>query len=631
MKSQQLLQICLVTSSSNLFNDRHLDNVISALYARRSASASGRHQRHRRGPCAQSTPYHPYTPTPRRRLVGEPSNCRSIQRLLRPFSWEDMGLERRLSRAAPNAPVSGSGSGSASVAAVVNASSTDWKASDPAPPAAYPTQSDAGQENEAKENGPRMTDAPSKSMAPPPPPPPDTTETFETRSTRSTSSASRTANRLSLTLPIAPPNSIPSRPTPTSSIPPTPVDATAYNSLFDSEDITAAIAAQERRVLELREELARAELELKDLRSQWIRSRACVMRPSSKTVEPPRSLAPATTLQGVPGESPGPKRISELERRKTILLAQSQGTPRQHKRTVIRGGHTRTLSLLSPTKSVIDMPAYEDRDPLRSPDSVSSRSSSTAGNTLNKRATWAPHQTQQQVGVKQLANDLKQGLLTFVEDLRQATVGEESVSGTTHRTLDMGARPAQGDVDQDTIRASTANRGRIPFSPEPDSQPGTPSDTLSRPSTSGSNDRFQHRRTTSRPEPRTKKRFSWTPLTFESVDDDDWSNWDSPSVKTSRWSGSTANGEAIPVIPERADENESTLKAKRSRNDLQSSSPPKTPSKLEELPQAILHRFTPSKIRTTASNFIKDWERSLSPAHPSSSETDSPPGLGYTP
>jgi len=555
MKSQQLLQICLVTSSSStLFNDKRLGNIISVLYSRRSASASGRHQRHRRAPCAHSTPYYHHTQNQRRRLIGEPSNCRSIQRLLRPFSWADMGLEHRLSRAASDAPVSAP----ASLDAVINASSTDWKPNDSAPPAAHVPLPDAGQKHQVTEHEPSITDEPSGSM-PPPPPPPATTETFETRSTRSTSSASRNANRLSLTLPIALPDSISSRPTPTSSVPPTPVDVTAYNSLSDSEDFIVAIAAQERRVLELREELTRAESELKRLQRQWTISEACKMRPSSKVVEPPRSLAPAATLQSGRNESPPPKRSSELERRKAILLAQSQGTPRQHRRTVIRGGHTRTLSLLSPTKSVTDVPIHEDQDLVRSPDSFSSRSSSTTGYPLNKRATWAPLQTQQPVGVKQLANDFKQGLWTFVEDLRQAAVGEESVSGTTHRTLEMGSRPVRAEVDQDTIRASTANRGRIPFSPESDSQPDTPSDTPSRSSTSSLNDRFQHRRTASRPEPRARKRFSWTPLTFESLDDDDWSNWDSPNVKTSRWSGSTVNGEAIPAIQERADENEATL------------------------------------------------------------------------
>jgi hypothetical protein len=74
--------------------------------------------------------------------------------------------------------------------------------------------------------------------------------------------------------------------------------------------------------------------------------------------------------------------------------------------------------------------------------------------------------------------------------------------------------------------------------------------------------------------------------------------------------------------------NDDNRRAKRSRNDLRTSSPPRTPSKLEELPQAILNRLTPSNIKATTANFIKDWERSLSPPHPTSSETGSPPFPG---
>ncbi|KAI8952255.1 hypothetical protein F4801DRAFT_589104 [Xylaria longipes] len=598
MKQKQLLQICLLTSSSStLFHDRHLNNIIGALYSRRTSN-SGR-QRHRRAPSAPSTPspyYHPGQGQ-RRRLIGEPSNCRSIARLLRPTVWAEMGLERRLSRASPHAP--------ASLDAVLNVSSVDFRPEDKAQ-AIAPIPSRASEGGEVEEDGSNTTDTTSSSM--PPPQPPSTSETFDTRSIRSTSSASRNANRLSLTLPIALPNSLPSRPTPTSSMPPTPVDTVTFNSPVDSDDLIVAIAGQERRVLELREELTRAEAELKKLQRQWTISEACKKRPPNTTVEPLRALAPAAKLRDSREDGPATKRNSELERRKAILLAQSQGTPQRHKRTVFRGSHTRTLSLLSPTKSVGDASIHEDQDCIRSPDSYFSPPPTSIRYPANKRATWAPYQsTQQSTGVKQLANDFKQGLWTFVEDLRQATVGDEAISGTTNRTTEIGLRPNKIDGDQDTIRASTANRGRIPFPTELD----TPSDSPSKSSTSSSSDHSQHRRTTSRPEPRARKHFSWTPLTFDNFDDDDWSNWDTPNVKTSRWSGSTVNGDIVSAIPERADENETALRHKRSKGELQSS--PKPSTKLEELPQAILNRLTPSKIQSTTSNFIKEWERSLSP------------------
>ncbi|MBE3047366.1 hypothetical protein IMZ48_33590, partial [Candidatus Bathyarchaeota archaeon] len=107
----------------------------------------------------------------------------------------------------------------------------------------------------------------SMEMAPPP------TPSDAPRSSRSTSSASRTTNRLSITLPIAPPTSDPSRPHAPShpSVPGTPVRQPAQQSTSpaDASELIIAIAAQERRVMELREELGRAEADLNKIKRQW--------------------------------------------------------------------------------------------------------------------------------------------------------------------------------------------------------------------------------------------------------------------------------------------------------------------------------------------------------------------------
>ncbi|KAI1138780.1 hypothetical protein F5Y05DRAFT_425120 [Hypoxylon sp. FL0543] len=440
--------------------------------------------------------------------------------------------------------------------------------------------------------------------------PPPLSETSCTRSTRSTSTTSRNSNRLSLTLPIAPPTSFPSRPTPTSSVPPTPIETSVINSPTDPNDFIVAIAAQERRVLELREELGRAEDELRKLKKQWTSSAAYRKRAANRTVEPLQAMASVLDAPWGYDESPAVRYTSELERRKAILLAQSQAAPKERRRTVIRGGHTRALSLLSPTRSANGDDEPRSADPYSNPPSVPQPAH------INKRATWAPRQSQPTNGMKQMANELKQGLWTFVEDLRQATVGDEAISGTTNRTSDMVSRQGRMEGDHDTIRASASasNRGRIPFQDEPDSAMETPQ----KQSAGSFSDRYQHRRTTSRIESKTKKHFSWTPLTFDNFDDEDWSNWDSPNVKTARWSGSTVNGDIITAIPERSGEGEGTLRRKQSRSELRSPSPP-TPSRLEELPQAILNRLAPSNLKNTTSNFIKEWEKSLSPPAESNS------------
>ncbi|KAI1632047.1 hypothetical protein F4809DRAFT_121645 [Biscogniauxia mediterranea] len=587
MKSVQLLQICLISTCSNiLFNNTHLEHIITALYSRRSYS--GRH-RHRRALSAPATPS-PQQHQPRRSSrITEPSHR---QRTVQPFVWVNMALAHRRSRGSQDAAT-------ISLDAVLAASGVDMKTDPSSSAAASATLPETTREDETK---PRDTWVLST-----PPPSVPRSETFETRSSRSTSSASRNTNRLSLTLPIAPPSAVSSRPTPTTSVPPTPVDTSTLNSPIDPNDFIIAIAAQERRVLELREELGRAESELKNLQKQYTLSKQYRKRPSNRNIEPTRGIAPVLAHHDENDDITAARRSTELERRKAVLLAQSQASPRDHKRTVIRGGHTRTLSLLSPTRSSSDISPHEDQDLLRSPDLYTKRTPNPA--TLNKRATWAPLPTPQSNGVKQIANDFKQGLWTFVEDLRQATVGDEAISGTTHRTSEMVSRLSKMDGDQDTIRASSTTRARIPFPCEPDltadSQIQSPSGSLT--------DRVQHRRSTSRAEPKARKHYSWTPLTFDSFDDDDWSSWDTPTAKSSsRWSGSTMNGEyVVPAIPEKIDENDATLH-KRSRGELGSPSP-LTPSKLEELPQAILNRFSPTNIKNSTSNFIKEWEKSLSP------------------
>ncbi|KAI0011215.1 hypothetical protein F4779DRAFT_247428 [Xylariaceae sp. FL0662B] len=584
MKSVLLLQIYFITTCSNIpSNGVRLNNIINTLYSRRSFSERRCHRR-----ALSRIPATLY----RKRLqsrnrCAEISQSCSVPGLPKPFVLANM-LEQHRYRGLQDPTIS---------LDAVLASSPDMSTNERT---SYET---------SRESGQSVQDTPASSMDSPR----HSSETFETRPARSISSGSRNSNRLSLTLPIAPPDGAPSRPTPTptSSVPPTPVETSALNSPMDPNDIIIAIAAQERRVLELREELGQAEGDLRKLKKQWANSEAYRKR-ANRNIEPIRTMMPG--VDGQPGNDnrPTSEHSSELERRKAILLAQSQASPREHKRTVFKGGHTRTLSLLSPIRPSADTAAHRDKDVLRSPD-LYSKPSPLPSPVINKRATWAPRQSQPPHGMKQIANDFKQGLWTFVEDLRQATVGDEAISGTTNRTSDMVSRSSRMESDQDTIRASMTNRGRIPFPTDPDSRADTPNNS----STGSSNDHYQHRRTTSRPEAKARKHFSWTPLTFDSFDDEAWSNWESPNVKTSRWSGSTVNGDIVTAIPERTDENEGTLR-KRSRSELRSSSP-EPPSKLEELPQAILNRLSSVNLKNTTSNFIKEWEKSLSPPPESTS------------
>jgi hypothetical protein len=170
------------------------------------------------------------------------------------------------------------------------------------------------------------------------------------------------------------------------------------------------------------------------------------------------------------------------------------------------------------------------------------------------------------MGGLSLVEDFRTGLRAFVEDIRQITVGDEPISGHSPRpaghlrrseSVSLGGRSSPL-VDSDTIRASNHNNNNtrvranaIFDSPSPVTSSPTPSSSSSRSRREGSRD--------SKGKVAKNKHFSWTPLSLDSVDDNDWSNWESSPtpVKTTRWSGSTIHSgeiDDIQSIPERAEE-----------------------------------------------------------------------------
>ncbi|KAK0652276.1 hypothetical protein B0T16DRAFT_426841 [Cercophora newfieldiana] len=488
-----------------------------------------------------------------------------------------------------------------------------------------PMDSPVSQVGRDGEAGPRYI---AEDFVPPSPSP-------STRSTRSTSSASRT-NRLSLTLPIAPPTAFPSRPTPVSStapsFPPTPLDSPSLLSPADSTEFITAIAAQERRVLELREELSRAELDLTRLKKQWANHEAYKKRVGRQNAEPLRPIDTSMNSQ-----DPATHRSVELDRRKALLnQLNQQNTPERARRRVFRGGHTRTLSLLSPTKATDGFSVHEDasesfRPKFEEPDSpYVNRYAPITPSQISKRASWAPRSTVQSSGVKQIAQDLRYGLWTFVEDLRQATVGEEPITGqgtylrgndgSLRSTLGVNTGSPLSQVgDQDTIRASGANsrpRAAAAFEEVPSSEPQASGEEWPK-NAGGELEPTVQKRSLTRSNTegaKSMKRFSWTPLTVDSYDDNDWSNWDSPSVNSaSRWSGTTVNGDIIPSIPEKRDENDTPLKSKSSKSRLSGHNSSPSAHKLEELLPPMLNRLAPSNLKKATSDLMREWERSLYP------------------
>ncbi|KAL7937251.1 hypothetical protein V8C35DRAFT_277741 [Trichoderma chlorosporum] len=440
-------------------------------------------------------------------------------------------------------------------------------------------------------------DDPAQTMPPPPLP---RSDSFTRGRSRASPSVSRHKNRLSLTLPVAVPigdgprladsPAIMAASAMTSSVPQTPLEtpASVATSPSNTNEFIIAVAAQERRVLELKEELAQAETELARLKKQWASEEVYRKRSNSHRTDP-FGISQASIDDDALVAS---RRSVELDRRKHIL--QGQTIPAQARRKVIRGGHARTLSLLSPirTESVFSLNEVTQADPIALPP-VEQRMAQLTDPTLAKRSSWQPRSQQSVasvVGVASVVEDFKLGFRAFVEDIRQITVGDEPVNGQSQRPLSTSIAHAR---EQDTSKPNHATTHTRTSSNEGSS--------TAAPTTSQAN-----RTPELKPKTGTGKgnKFSWTPLGFDSVDDTDWSNWDSPvSTKSARWSGSTINSSGIDDIPEKEDEDDAKPARKADASLL-------SPA-LEDLFPSVVHHLSPSNLKKTANNLMDEWEKSL--------------------
>lgn len=495
----------------------------------------------------------------------------------------------------------------------------------PAPDSALAQVKDDEISRQQQLSGTVRKDISTESMPPPPRPFSDvpTGRRFtHTRAHSMASSGSRQSNRLSLTLPIAPasrvePVRLPSSaglPVTLSSKPPTPAQTPVLPALEDANDFIIAIAAQERKVLELREELARAETDLISLKAQWtseesMQKRAAEIQ-SQSLASPQRCPTPDATVS--------PTRQSVDQDRKKLWLQSQQNspsTPAQSRRKVMRGDHTRTLSLLSPARSDAPFNLHEDRVSIDSAmvQPLHERMTPPLGqpSALSKRATWQPRSQPQPSGVFPLVEDFKLGLRAFVEDIRQITVGDEPITGpptATHRhalltrTLSTSARDSDATPMGHDRRSSAAARSRVnsshdTFKPTP-LLGNKANDIIPMPEKTKSSGKG--------------KQFSWTPLGFETLEDNDWANWESPSsVKSSRWSGSTVHNsglDEIEAIPEKAEESTTTTPVKAKRGSQENGV---RNTKLDELLPSMVNRLSPSNLKRTANNLMDEWEKSL--------------------
>ncbi|KAH7323939.1 hypothetical protein BKA65DRAFT_511731 [Rhexocercosporidium sp. MPI-PUGE-AT-0058] len=450
---------------------------------------------------------------------------------------------------------------------------------------------------------------------------------------RALSYTPRRPNRLSLSFPVAPNiggnESV--RATPTSSnmpsFPPTPIEQTPIPSPDDHNTFLVALAGQERKVLELKEELAKAEGELTNLKRQYARHEASRKRAEVRHVEPLQTVA----VDGSSNDDPSimSRQSADMDRRRALL--NSLNIPKETRRK-FSGAHTRTLSLLSPERTNFHQPQpfppvmESSTEHQGLPKSLTMPDTSQGLRKISSSRANARHSYQIGVplGAKQLAEDLKSGMWTFLEDLRQATVGDEAVNGTTSRST---LEPSPGGPVRKNSKSSLTNdrkRGQSPRSMSPRTWETL---TGSSPLIDLGDEEPVRPRARSPSGIKKSRPLSLAAPPLDDLDDD-WAAWDSPIPKSPRWSGSTTVSN--PATPSNGNDDENVKIIGQPTDELN------TPTKRTDIQWPALENLNLSpgalkgNLQRTMSTIMKEWEKTTntlmedqSDQAPSSSKAES--------
>lgn len=472
--------------------------------------------------------------------------------------------------------------------------------------------------------------------------------------TGSLADVARQGKRFSMNFPIQGPNASSSRPSSWYNSPAqSPVIA---GSPTEPPTFLSRLAAQERRVLELKEELKRAELELEKLKKQFAKEEATKKRSEVRSVQ---KLQPLTTqipsLEPLEDDQDGSSEWlqKEMERRKDIL-----GGVKSSNRKVFSGSrHLRTLSLLSPERGHFTQP-FPQPSPnpsRRSEDTPTqsrkpNRSSTTPdmaaimdGAQDDKWETESENDAGRDAFMKtgrQMAADIKEGLLTFFEDIRQATVGQEGITGTSSRitqnttngrlgSTKPGPRGQGRSRDSTTSRMSgSSTQMRPPFTTlasdplldisasfwrENGVSPDTP---VAKPVAKISKKNPSHRHSP-----------YITPTHRPKDIDDAWDTWGTPIRQPPSQSSGSVSSASPALSDSQTQSTPNTLANTISPTPATASTDRTlTPGSLsnsgdgktnrDSIPWPAIQKLSPSNLRRTASHLMNEWEKSLTPTPP---------------
>ena len=457
--------------------------------------------------------------------------------------------------------------------------------------------------------------------------------------TGSLADLARQGKRFSMHFPVQAPNAPSSRPT------------SWHNSLHNSpthSPVLAAsptenisflnkLAAQERHVLELREALKQAELELERLKKQWAKEEANKKRNEVRSVQKLQPLtAPMPALDVLDDDQDGSSEWlqKEMERRKTIL----SGIKSSNRKVFSGSKHMRTLSLLSPERGHFNQPFPQPPNTHSNEDTPSGHQKLNHSSTTpdvaaiingEKDDKWEDEMdTNRDVFIKtgrQMAADIKDGLITFFEDIRQATVGQEGINATSSRITQSAGKSklknrSPGRGGRLGSRASQHNRSS-----------GSSTHTKS-PSTQNTGSlidigtSFWHENGFENPEPKPAKKVTRkvsnrhsSYITPRPKDiDDSWDTWDTPIKQQASLvlltSDSVASDSPTPSDVQSTPLTAASTFSPTSTSTDRTLTPGSTESsKRDSIPWPAIQKLSPSNLRRTASHLMTEWEKSLTP------------------
>ena len=340
--------------------------------------------------------------------------------------------------------------------------------------------------------------------------------------------------------------------TPSSSVPSTPLISARPLSpekglprLGESNTFLTALAAQERRVLELKEELQKAEVELEKLKKQWAAHEAAKKRNELRHLEQLQPLNTSLASTPAPPEEDSTRPNKELDRRK-----RTSSSTRSSQRTVFSGSrHTRTLSLLSPRDSVASSnsslhcngytrPPLETVNDVAVPSTAHELSLSTDGSSISNTLYKGPPREMILETGKQLVGDFRQGLWTFFEDLKQVTVGDEAASTLdprAHTNNPPGGMPKRQAMREKAVTQREGLAKKVGSSSDLHSSGAAPSDGSPATKQNLNQSAVKEKVLEERPTSMLTGISQPTNTTTHSSDSDDdgWDNWDTPTAKGS--------------------------------------------------------------------------------------------------